>query len=111
MKNTSDNLIVPTTQRVLELVTTNYNIIDILGEKRSEIYAELDSKLSEEFEKYGISFDSISITDMDAGEALEKAISDEAVAKKVLKDIGYNNIDDGFDVENAKYDIIIMDIY
>ena len=85
LKNTSDNLIVPTTQRVLELVTTNYNIIDILGEKRSEIYAELDSKLSEEFEKYGISFDSISITDMDAGEALEKAISDEAVAKKAVE--------------------------
>ena len=43
-----------------------------------------------------------------AGEITTNAKVDyEAVAKKVLKDIGYNNIDDGFDVENAKYDIII----
>lgn len=85
LKKMSSDLIVPTTQRVLELVTTNYNIIDILGAKRSEVYAELDKKLTEEFAKYGVEFVSISITDMDAGEALEKAISDEAVAKKAVE--------------------------
>ena len=85
LKNMSKDLIVPTTQRVLELVTTTYNIIDILGEKRSAVYAELDTKLSEEFAKYGVEFVSISITDMDAGEALEKAIQDEAVAKKAVE--------------------------
>ena len=81
----SDSLIVPTTQRILELVTTKYNVIDILGEKRSTIYTELESALREEFAKYGVEFYSISITDMDAGEALEKAISDEAVAKKAVE--------------------------
>ena len=81
----SDSLIVPTTQRVLELVTTKYNVIDILGEKRSDVYGELETSLRKEFEKYGVEFYAISIVDMDAGKALEKAISDEAVAKKSVE--------------------------
>jgi len=81
----TDALIVPTTQRVLELVTTKYNVIDILGEKRSDVYSALEKAMKEEFAKYGVEFYSISITDMDAGEALEKAISDEAVAKKAVE--------------------------
>ena len=82
LNNMSDNLIVPTTQRILELVTTKYNVIDILGEKRSTVYAELEAALYDEFAKYGVEFYSISIVDMDAGDDLEKAIADEAVAKK-----------------------------
>lgn len=85
LDNMSKNMIVPITQKALELVTTQYNIIDILGEKRSEVYAKLDLALAEEFAKYGVEFVSISIADMDAGEALEKAISDEAVAKKAVE--------------------------
>lgn len=85
LKNMSENLIVPTTQRVLEHVTTQYNVIDILGEKRNVIYSELESALSEEFAKYGVEFYSISITDMDAGESLEAAITAEAVAKKAVE--------------------------
>ena len=81
----SDNLIIPTTQRVLELITTNYNVIDILGEKRSAVYTELEVALKEEFNKYGVEFVSISITDMDAGDALETAITEEAVAKKAVE--------------------------
>lgn len=81
----SENLIVPTTQRVLEHVTTRYNVIDILGDKRNAIYSELETALSEEFAKYGVEFYSISITDMDAGEALESAITAEAVAKKAVE--------------------------
>ena len=81
----SDNLIVPTTQRVLELVTTKYNVIDILGEKRSEVYGELESALTKELAKYGVKFESITINDMDAGERLEAAIEAEAVAKKAVE--------------------------
>lgn len=81
----SDTLIIPTTQRVLELVTTKYNVIDVLGEQRSQIYAELQASLTEELAKYGVEFYSISITDMDAGEAIESAITAEAVAKKAVE--------------------------
>lgn len=81
----SQNLIIPTTQRVLEMVTTQYNVIDILGESRTEVYNKLEAMLTEEFAKYGVEFYAISITDMDAGEALEQAITDEAVAKKAVE--------------------------
>lgn len=90
LDNMSSNLIIPTTQRVLELITTNYNVIDILGEKRSAVYTELEVALKEEFNKYGVEFVSISITDMDAGEALENAITEEAVAKKAVETAAQN---------------------
>jgi len=85
MDNMSQNLIIPTTQRVLEMVTTQYNVIDILGESRTEVYNKLEAMLTEEFAKYGVEFYAISITDMDAGEALEQAITDEAVVKKAVE--------------------------
>lgn len=86
----SEALIVPTTQRVLELITTNYNVMDVLGEKRADIYKELEVELAKEFEKYGVQFYAISITDMDAGEAIENAITAEAVAKKEVETAAQN---------------------
>lgn len=85
LDNMSKNLVVSTTQRVLEQVTTKYNVIDILGEKRSDVYAELETSLHEEFALYGVEFVSITINDMDAGERLENAITEEAVAKKAVE--------------------------
>ena len=43
-----------------------------------------------------------------AGEITTNAIIDyKQLAKKVLKDIGYTNEEDGFDVENARYEVIV----
>lgn len=81
----SADLIVPTAQRILEHITTTYNVIDILGEKRNEIYSKLEQSLAEEFSEYGVEFVSITINDMDAGPALEAAITAEAVAKKEVE--------------------------
>lgn len=81
----SADLIMPTAQRVLELITTNYNVIDILGAKRADVYTELNAKLAEELALYGVDFVSITILDMDAGEKLEAAITEEAVAKKAVE--------------------------
>lgn len=92
LENMSSNLIRPTTQRVLEHITTKYNVIDILGEERNTIYNELEVELAKELAKYGVEFDSISITDMDAGEKLEAAIEDEAVAKKAAETAEQNRI-------------------
>lgn len=85
LERMSNDLIISATQRVLEHITTKYNVIDILGEKRSEIYAQLEVKLAEELEIYGVQFVSITINDMDAGEKLEAAIEAEAVAKKEVE--------------------------
>jgi regulator of protease activity HflC (stomatin/prohibitin superfamily) len=82
LDNMSSSLIKDATQRVLESITTKYNVIDILGEKRNDIYSELKAELSKELAIYGVEFDSVTINDMDAGEKLESAIEDEAVAKK-----------------------------
>lgn len=85
LETMSNTLIAPTTQRVMELITTKYNVIDILGDKRSDVYGELQASLTEELAKYGVEFYSISIMDMDAGAAIEKAIEAEAVAKKAVE--------------------------
>ncbi len=43
-----------------------------------------------------------------AGEITTNANIDyKEIAKKVLSDIGYKNVTDGFDVENAKYEVIV----
>lgn len=85
LKNLSENLIVPTTKRVLESVTTTYEVIDILGAKYNDVYKELEKGLVEEFALYGVEFVSITINDMDAGVELEAAIAAEAVAKKAVE--------------------------
>lgn len=85
LKNMSNTLIAPTTQRVLELITVKYNVIDILGEKRGDVYSELKANLSEEFAQYGIKFGDVSILDMDAGAGIEQAIEQEAIAKKAVE--------------------------
>lgn len=85
LKTMSETLIKPTTQRVLTLTTTKYNVMDVLGEKCIDMYAELETALAEEFAKYGVEFYSITISDQDAGEAIEAAIAAEAVAKKEVE--------------------------
>lgn len=85
LDNMSKTLIVPTTQRVLELTTTKYNVMDVLGEARADVYKELEEAMTAELLKYGVEFYSISITDMDAGEEIEAAITKEAVAKKAVE--------------------------
>lgn len=85
LETLSTTLIAPTAQRTLEYVTTKYNVIDALGEYRPTIYAELETTLAEELASSGVDFYSITILDMDAGEAIEAAITAEAVAKKSVE--------------------------
>lgn len=85
LERLSTDLIKSTTQRVLEHSTTKYNVFDILGEKRNELYAELEKALTDELALYGVEFISITIDDMEAGEKLEAAIAEEAVAKKAVE--------------------------
>lgn len=90
LEKMSESLIVPTTQKQMELVTTRYNVIDILGESRAAVYVELEKALADEFAKYGVEFVSITINDMDAGDAIEAAITAEAVAKKEVETAAQN---------------------
>ena len=81
----SEVLITQTTQRALELVTTKYDVIECLGGKRADIYEEVKRSLADELAAYGVEFVSVTINDMDAGDKIENAITDEAVAKKAVE--------------------------
>ncbi len=78
----NNELITPFTQRAIESVTTKYNIIEILGEDRNNVYAEIENELAERFETNGVTLHSVTFTDTDAGDTIEAAIEAEAAAKK-----------------------------
>lgn len=83
--NLKKNIISNYSQKALESVITKYNIIDVLGEKKNEIYTLATEELSKKLESEGVSLVELTVKDMDAGEAIEKAIQDEAIAKKKVE--------------------------
>lgn len=85
LKGMNESIGSTTTKRIFESITTQYNIIDALGSKRNEISTKLSAQLGDEFDKYGVSFDSVTIVDSDGGKKIEAAIADEAVAKKKVE--------------------------
>lgn len=82
LENLQNNLIANATQRAIEEVTTKYNVMEVLGEERSTIYTEIEKQLKDRLAVEGVDLRFITISDTDAGEAIENAISAEAVAKK-----------------------------
>ena len=85
LDNLDVNLISNVTQRSVEEVTTKYNVIDILGEQRNDIYIEIENILKEKLAQEGVTLKFITIIETDAGEEIEKAIAQEAVAKKAVE--------------------------
>ena len=85
LDNLQENLIANATQRSIEEVTTKYNVIAVLGEERNGIYTEIENNLKERLANEGVDLKFITIKDTDAGEAIEQAIAEEAVAKKAVE--------------------------
>lgn len=85
LEKVATSLIPPTVQRSIEEVSTQYNVIDILGDKRNELYNGIELELKDRLSASGITFISINFTDTDAGEAIESAIQQEAIAKKAVE--------------------------
>lgn len=90
-KNLKDiqNILSNTTQKQLEMVTTQYNIMEVLGEKRDEIVNKTLEAVKTELLKDGILVERIILVDTDAGEAIEQAIQKEASAKKEAETAKY----------------------
>lgn len=84
LENVNNNVISPAVQRAIESVTGNYDIYDILGAKRTEVYEAIDKALKEKFESYNLEFVSFTITDQDAGDEIEAAIKNESVKQKEI---------------------------
>lgn len=82
LDNVTASLVKPVAQRAIETATTRYNIIEILGEQRTDVYTQIELSLVERFASNGIDLHSITFLDTDGGDAIEKAIRDEAVEKK-----------------------------
>lgn len=78
-----------TIQKQMESITTQYNIMDVLGSKRDEIVNKSLELIQEELSKDGISVLRITLVDTDAGDAIENAIANEAVAKKEAETAEY----------------------
>lgn len=80
----NDSVVSPAVQRAIESVTGNYDIYDILGNKRTEVYEMIDKALKDKFESYDLEFVSFTITDQDAGDEIETAIKNESVKQKEI---------------------------
>lgn len=85
LDNLNKNIIGNYTQEALNQVCTQYNVIDVLGEKRNAFVEETAKILKEKLAAEGVTLKAVTAKDIDAGEAIEKAISDEAVAKKEVE--------------------------
>lgn len=85
LDNLSKNIIGNYTQEALNQVCTQYNVIDVLGERRNSFVDETTKILNEKLAAEGVTLKAVTVKDIDAGEAIEKAISDEAVAKKEVE--------------------------
>lgn len=82
LQNVATSLVSPTVQRSIEAISTQYNIIELLGSERNVLYMGIEEELTKRFAINGIQFVTINFSDTDAGEEIEKAIQDEAIAKK-----------------------------
>lgn len=76
------SIIANTIQKEFEKVTTTYNIMEVLGEKRDEIVNKTLINVKNELIKDGIVIERIVLVDTDAGADVEQAIKNEAIAKK-----------------------------
>lgn len=85
LKNVDEKLISNVVQRAVESVTTEYNVYDILGSAKNEVYAKIQEALKTDLAEKGIEFYYINFIDVDAGEAIEGAITAQAVAKQEVE--------------------------
>ena len=93
-------------QKSIETVVTQYNVIDTLGAKKNEIYSLATKDLQNMLKDEGVELVQLTIKDMNAGDEIEKAIADEAVAKKRVETAEQNRLKAKKDAEtkvvNAK---------
>jgi Membrane protease subunits, stomatin/prohibitin homologs len=83
------SVLMNTTQKELEAVSTKYNIMEVLGEKRDEIVNLTLANIKDELLKDGIIVERLVLVDTEAGETIENAIAKEAAAKKEAETAKY----------------------
>lgn len=79
------NVVQPIVQRAIEKVTVGYDVFEILGSKRNEVYEKIEQSVKDELIVFGLTFKSLVIIDSDAKDEIEKSIEAEAVAQQYIK--------------------------
>lgn len=100
--NLKTNIISNYSQKALSMVCTEYNIVDILGEKQNEVYQKTTEKLSEMLKDEGVNLTQLTFKDLDAGKDIEDAIKAEAVAKKNVETAKQNQEEAKIKAETKK---------
>lgn len=85
LQKVDELLIQPFAQKAVEQIITQYNVIDLLGEKRNEVYTKIEKSLEDALSNGGVELFALVLTDTDAGPEIENAIKAEAVAKKQIE--------------------------
>lgn len=102
LENVNNSVVSPAVQRAIESVTGSYDIYDILGDKRTEVYEMIDKALKDKFESYDLEFVSFTITDQDAGDEIEAAIKNESVKQKEIDTARQEQEKERVDAETKK---------
>ncbi len=96
------NIISNYSQKAISLVCTDYNIVDILGEKQNEVYDKSSKKLEEMLKNEGVNLVQLTFKNLDAGTEIENAIKQEAVAKKEVETAEQNRLKAQKEAETKK---------
>ena len=92
LDNLGDSIIGLYAQKSIESVMTEYNVIEVLGDKKNEIYQKVSDSLTKRLQSEGVQLVEIVLVDTDAGEEIESAIRNEAVAKKEVETAEQNRL-------------------
>lgn len=99
LEELNNNIIGNYAQKSIEGVVTKYNVIEVLGEKKSDIYELSTKSLKDRLQVEGVELVELIIKDMDAGEEIEASIKAEAVAKKAVETAEQNRLKASKDAE------------
>lgn len=85
LESLNKNIIANYAQSALSEICTQYNIIDVLGDKRNEVIKKASELLKEKYAVEGVTFKDVTIKEMNAGDKIEAAIEAEATARKEVE--------------------------
>lgn len=99
LEELNNNIIGNYAQKSIEGVVTKYNVIEVLGEKKSDIYELSTKSLKDRLQVEGVELVELIIKDMDAGDEIEASIKAEAVVKKAVETAEQNRLKASKDAE------------
>lgn len=74
----------PIVQRAVEEVTVDYDVFEVLGSKRNEVYQKIEVNVQKALSSFGLTYKSLVIVDSDAKDEVESAIQQEAIAQQAV---------------------------